>query len=345
VAGRVEQLCREPVGERSLRIALVEVLREQVGFDWYAWLLTDPETEVGGAPLADVPSLADLPRLIRAKYLTAVNRWTALERPVATLLAATTGEPDRSLVWREVLAGYGVGDVASLVFRDQHGCWGFLDLWRTVARGPFTDHELGRLAAAVDPVTAALRRALARTFAAPTPRRARSGPAVLVLSPDLAVRAQTADVEAYLASLVPPDDDRRPVPAGAYNVAAQLIAVEAGVDDHLPWTRVHLDGGTWLSLRAARVVAADVDRPIAERDIAVSIELASPSERRTLFARAHALTPRESELLDLLAEGGDTRTVAATLYVSEHTVQDHLKSIFAKTGTRNRRTLVARIAG
>jgi DNA-binding CsgD family transcriptional regulator len=31
--------------------------------------------------------------------------------------------------------------------------------------------------------------------------------------------------------------------------------------------------------------------------------------------------------------------------VSEHTVQDHLKSIFAKTGTRNRRTLLARLTG
>jgi DNA-binding CsgD family transcriptional regulator len=33
------------------------------------------------------------------------------------------------------------------------------------------------------------------------------------------------------------------------------------------------------------------------------------------------------------------------LFLSENTVQDHLKSIFAKTGTRNRRTLLARLAG
>ena len=35
-----------------------------VKFDAYAWLLTDPETEVGSAPLADVPCLPELPRLI-----------------------------------------------------------------------------------------------------------------------------------------------------------------------------------------------------------------------------------------------------------------------------------------
>jgi DNA-binding CsgD family transcriptional regulator len=33
------------------------------------------------------------------------------------------------------------------------------------------------------------------------------------------------------------------------------------------------------------------------------------------------------------------------MFVSEHTVQDHLKSIFAKTAARNRRTLLARALG
>ncbi len=33
------------------------------------------------------------------------------------------------------------------------------------------------------------------------------------------------------------------------------------------------------------------------------------------------------------------------MFVSEHTVQDHLKSIFDKTGARNRRTLLARVNG
>ena len=51
-----------------------------------------------------------------------------------------------------------------------------------------------------------------------------------MLSPELTVRAQTAETEEYLRVLVPPDADRPPVPAGAYNVAAQLLAVEAGID-------------------------------------------------------------------------------------------------------------------
>ena len=43
--------------------------------------------------------------------------------------------------------------------------------------------------------------------------------------------------------------------------------------------------------------------------------------------------------------GCDTREVADRMLLSEHTVQDHLKSVFAKTGTNNRRTLLARALG
>ena len=61
--------------------------------------------------------------------------------------------------------------------------------------------------------------------------------------------------------------------------------------------------------------------------------------------RSNALTIREAELLDHLAEGADTRTLARRMFLCEHTVQDHLESIFAKSGARNRRTLLARLAG
>jgi DNA-binding NarL/FixJ family response regulator len=85
--------------------------------------------------------------------------------------------------------------------------------------------------------------------------------------------------------------------------------------------------------------------PARERDIAVSIEPAAPGDRVSVFARACGLTRRESELLHHLVTGAATRDVAQDMVVSEHTVQDHLKSIFAKTATRSRRTLLARALG
>jgi len=43
--------------------------------------------------------------------------------------------------------------------------------------------------------------------------------------------------------------------------------------------------------------------------------------------------------------GTDTRELARRMFLSEHTVQDHLKSIFAKTSARNRRILLSRALG
>jgi DNA-binding CsgD family transcriptional regulator len=192
------------------------------------------------------------------------------------------------------------------------------------------------------PVTEALRRCQASSFSLAGPASPRAGPVVLVLSPELDVRAQTPETHEYLRLLVPPDGDGQPIPAGAYNVAAQLLSVEGGIDDHPPSARVHLSAGVWLTLRAARM---RTDLPTAEQDIAVTIETAAPSERMALFGRACALSARESELLGHLITGADTRTIAGRMFLSENTVQDHLKSIFTKTGTNNRRGLLARAVG
>lgn len=313
-----------------------------VPFNAYSWLLTDPETEVGSAPLADVPCLPELPRLIRLKYLTALNRWTELKKPAAFLRAETDNHPERSLVWRELLRHYEVDDVASLVFRDRFGCWAFLDLWRNMSDGAFTSSEGEFLTAIASPITAALRRCQALTFRVSESVSSGLGPVVLVLSGQLEVRAQTPETEKYLRILVPPDGDRRPIPSGAYNVAAQLLAVEAGVDDHLPSARVHLAGAAWLTLRAARMEGTG---PRTEQDVAVTIEATSPTDRMTLFIKVCGLSTRESELVHHLAGGADTREIAGLMFLSQHTVQDHLKSIFAKTNTRNRRELLTRALG
>jgi DNA-binding NarL/FixJ family response regulator len=48
------------------------------------------------------------------------------------------------------------------------------------------------------------------------------------------------------------------------------------------------------------------------------------------------LTPRESDVLRLIAEGKSNREIARALYVSEATVKTHVNRIFAKTGSRDR---------
>ena len=311
-------------------------------FDFYAWVLTDPETCVGSAPLAETPSMADLPRLIRLKYLTVTNRWTNLESntPVS-LFAATNGDRSSSRIWSELLATYRVDDVVSIALRDRYGCWAFLDLWRL--EGLFSKEDCSLLASVTEVVTAALRRSLVSTFASVSNApEDPGGPVVLLLSDDIDLVSQTPQTDAYLRALLPTDADRSPVPAAAYHVAAQLLAREEGIDENLPLARVHLRGGVWVTLRAARI---DQGSAPVTASIAVSIEPTPPVARAGLYARVVGLTEREAELLHHLVGGHDTREIAGRMFVSEHTVQDHLKSVFAKSGVNNRRLLIARATG
>ena len=48
------------------------------------------------------------------------------------------------------------------------------------------------------------------------------------------------------------------------------------------------------------------------------------------------MTPRETEVLRLIATGQSNREIARTLFVSEATIKTHVNRIFAKTGSRNR---------
>jgi DNA-binding NarL/FixJ family response regulator len=345
---RIGSVVSEPVDARRLRLQVLAVLREVIDFDAYVWLLTDPVTTVGAAPVADVPCLPELPALIKAKYATPVNRWTVLrlqKSPAGTLSGAVGGELDRSLMWRDVLCRYGIGDMASVVFEDQFGCWGFLDLWRNSTRGSFSAADAGFLAAAAAPLATALRQCQARTFVDPaTQHRPDLGPVVLTLDDDLRITSRTAASRGWLEALLPPKADERAIPASVYNVAAQLLAVEQGADAHPALARTHLADGFWLALRAARL---SPDQPPASRaaTIVVTIEEASASERVELFGRAFGLSPREYELLGVLATGSDTRRMAREMSLSEHTIQDHLKSIFAKTGSHDRVTVLSRALG
>jgi len=58
---------------------------------------------------------------------------------------------------------------------------------------------------------------------------------------------------------------------------------------------------------------------------------------------AYGLSEREIEVVIHLARGLATKETAAELSISPHTVRDHVKAIFAKTGFSTRGELVARV--
>jgi DNA-binding CsgD family transcriptional regulator len=58
-----------------------------------------------------------------------------------------------------------------------------------------------------------------------------------------------------------------------------------------------------------------------------------------------ALTPREREIVDLLADGCSNAEIAGTIWISPGTVRTHLENIYAKLGVRTRTAAVARVVG
>lgn len=331
---RIEDAGRDHPSAKVLRERILEIVRSRIHFDGHVFALVDPVTMVGASPHADVPMLPwdRLPETIRWRYLTLVNRIdTVLDQP-ATSLRTATADPSESLVWRHVLHEVGIHDTAMVAFTDRYGVWGYLELWREATA--FTAADLDVLTAITAPVTEELRATVARTFLEPSDTDEPIGPAVVVLGADLVVHQQTEAAGLALLRLLPPDEPMAPIPAAVYNVGAALIAEEAGIGLGEPWSRVHLDGCRWITVRASRL----------SEDIAVSIEPSTQAERRDLFARATGLSDRETEVVGLLGIGLDTREIAGQLFLSEHTVNDHVKAVLAKTGARTRQVLLARIS-
>ena len=97
------------------------------------------------------------------------------------------------------------------------------------------------------------------------------------------------------------------------------------------------DSGRWLVVRASALG----DAPNAH--VAVMLEPARPHELAPLVADAYCLTDREREVTEHVARGLPTDAIAARLYVSPWTVQDHLKAIFEKVGVTTRGELTARM--
>jgi DNA-binding CsgD family transcriptional regulator len=91
--------------------------------------------------------------------------------------------------------------------------------------------------------------------------------------------------------------------------------------------------GIWLGLkltgRPERIVVKEV--PVSVHVSPSGPFLPNDKKRADL-----GITPRELEILELIAQGLSNREIAAKLYVSENTVKTHSSRVFDKLGARRR---------
>jgi DNA-binding NarL/FixJ family response regulator len=200
-----------------------------------------------------------------------------------------------------------------------------------------------------------------RTLVADDQEVVRAGfSALLDTQPDVAVVANAADgAEAVrLSSEHSPDvvlmDVRMPVLDGI-EATRRICEGDGDLPRILILTRFDLDEYVYDALQAGASVFLLKDVPAetlfeAVRVIAGGEALLAPAVTRRLiaeFARLRprpqappngleALTPRETEILGLVAEGLSNREIALRLVLSDETVKTHVSHVLRKLGLRDR---------
>jgi DNA-binding NarL/FixJ family response regulator len=115
--------------------------------------------------------------------------------------------------------------------------------------------------------------------------------------------------------------------------ASILDALRAGARGYLT-----KDAGIAEISRAIQAAAAHqaVLDPLVQSQLLAAATGSAPATARVDRTLPDELTPREAEVLSLIARGLSNREIADTLVVSEATVKTHVNHVFAKIGARDR---------
>jgi DNA-binding CsgD family transcriptional regulator len=333
----IVEICRSGVPPHEVRDRVLPRLRRVVPFDAAFWTTVDPATLLFTAPHQEGIPADTIPYFLHNEYLEDdVNKWMVLARDRAgihTLAEVTGGNLEASARYRDIFRPGGFGDELRAVLRLGGACWGCVCLHRE-AGAPFAADEveyvrrlLPRLAEGIR--ASILTSAVERSHVA-------SAPGLLVLAPDGSLVSTTTAGEQWLQELGHPDPARYGVPAEIQALVAMLRRPDAPESD-LPRLRMRTGAGRWAVLHASRLASTELDA------VAVIIEEPSPAEIGPVLMLAYGLTRQEQAVTQLVCRGLSTRDIAERLTITTNTVQDHLKSIFDKTGVRSRRELVTAI--
>ena len=264
---------------------------------------------------------------------------TAFRRLATTgRVAAAVGSGDSARVADFMRPRFGYTEELRVVMRDSGQVWGAMALFRGSDEEAFGQSEVDLLESLSGALSVGVRTGLLVDYEH-APSGAPAGPAVLIVGGDDTIQQMSAGAEVRLAELMRSD-------AGTVSdgIVSSLVGAarrfSAGLTPAPPRCRVRSRSGMWLVLHAT---------PLSPRvdgvggDVVVTIDEARPPEIVPLVVAAFDLTARERDVTQLVLQGVDTKEIAATMHVSPYTVQDHLKSVFAKADVRSRRELIAKI--
>ena len=110
-------------------------------------------------------------------------------------------------------------------------------------------------------------------------------------------------------------------------------ALQAGALGYLTKDATRAEIGR--AVLAAAAGQAVLDPAVQQRLLSAAVRAPAPAPAGSATADDD-LTPREAEVLRLIAAGKSNREIARALFVSEATVKTHVNRIFAKTGSRDR---------
>jgi DNA-binding CsgD family transcriptional regulator len=271
---------------------------------------------------------------------TSFTQLAAAGLPAVGMHLTTGGDVRRSRRMRELVqSAIGCTDELRVVASAGGQLWGGVAMFRDARSTPYREEDVEFVSSLSGSLARGLRVGLlARLAGGPSAAPSGRGPAVMLFDADAHLQQASVGAETRLAELV------RGVPAPVpFALIGSLVAAawrySAGLTDVLPSSRLRLHSGEWVVLNASPLTATDG----SSASVVITIEKARPPEIVPLVVAAFDLTPRERDVTQLVLQGIDTRSIAAALHVSPNTVQDHLKSIFSKTGVNSRRELIARV--
>ena len=339
---RFERLANAAVDLATLPDQLLEALAHAVPFDSYCWVPIDPRSLLPTSGMGTTISFPS-PVVWEEQELIARNvepgdlRSLARAGRSVALLSEIVGErKDQSLIYRRVLHPNGLEHQLRCTLALDGVHWGQLHIERRSDRPDFSSSEVAVVEALAPHLAHVFRRWLIAEPAATRCTTRSVIPGVIVLDEDNEVDSISPEAEHWLNDWGLSDLKRPPVALSAVVGAARARA--DGYSDAIPSARLRLKTGAWLHVRATHLA-----RPDRKLCTAVVLERAAPDQVAPLIARANQLTARETEIAMLVLRGRSTSEIAAGLFISPYTVQDHLKSIFEKVGVRSRRELATQI--